>query len=42
MHRNIAPEMKPWLIICTMPPEMPSSLKMKKPSVTKPMCAIDE
>ncbi len=42
MHRNIAPEMKPWLIICTRPPEMPRSLKMKKPSVTKPMCAIDE
>ena len=38
----IAPEMKPWLIICTRPPERPRSLKMKKPSVTKPMWAIDE
>jgi ribulose bisphosphate carboxylase small subunit len=41
MHRNIAPETKPWLIICTIAPCTPSSLKMKKPSVTKPMCAID-
>ena len=42
MHRNIAPETKPWLIICTRPPDTPSSLKTKKPSVTKPMCATDE
>ena len=46
--------MKPCETICTMPPSMPStaplstSLRamimkaMKKPSVTKPMCAIDE
>ena len=25
-----------------MAPETPRSLKMKKPSVTKPMCATDE
>jgi len=42
MHRNMAPEMKPCEIICTMPPDTPSSLKMKKPSVQKPMCAMDE
>ncbi|MNF18944.1 hypothetical protein D3C80_2233540 [compost metagenome] len=42
MDRNMAPETKPWAIICTRPPETPRSLKMKKPSVTKPMCATDE
>ena len=42
MHRNIAPETKPCEIICTIAPSTPSWLKMKKPSVTKPMCAIDE
>ena len=29
-------------IICTSAPSMPSGLKMKKPSVTKPMWAIEE
>ena len=42
MHRNIAPETKPWLIICTSAPDTPSSLKRKKPSVTKPMWAMEE
>ena len=42
MHRNIAPETKPCAIICTIPPDTPSSLNMKKPSVTNPMWAIDE
>ena len=42
MQKNIAPDTKPCEIICTMPPAMPSGLKMKNPSVTKPICAIDE
>jgi hypothetical protein len=32
----------PGEVICTRPPDTPSSLKMKKPSVTKPMCEMDE
>ncbi len=42
MHRNIAPEMKPCEIICTIPPCIAMSLNTKKPNVTKPMCAIEE
>ena len=42
MHRNIAPETNPCEIICTIAPDVVSSLNMKKPSVTKPMWAIDE
>ncbi len=42
MQKNIAPEMKPCEIICTMPPAIPTGSKMKNPSVTKPMWAIDE
>ncbi|MCY1237477.1 hypothetical protein D9M72_501760 [compost metagenome] len=42
MQRNMAPEIKPCEIIWMMPPSTPMSLKMKKPSVTKPMWAIDE
>jgi hypothetical protein len=42
MHRNIAPEMKPCEIICMIAPCTPIWLNMKKPSVTKPMCAMDE
>jgi hypothetical protein len=34
--------MNPCETICIMPPCMPCSLKMKKPSVTNPMCEIDE
>ena len=41
MHKNIAPETKPWLIICTMAPVAPNALNMKKPKVTKPMCAME-
>ena len=40
--RNSAPDTKPCEIICTSAPSMPCTLKMKKPSVTKPMCATDE
>ena len=42
MHKNMAADTKPCAIICTMPPDTPSGLKMKKPKVTKPMCATDE
>ncbi|CFO11794.1 Uncharacterised protein [Bordetella pertussis] len=42
MHRNMAPETNPCEIICTMAPSRPAVLKMKKPSVTKPMWATDE
>ena len=53
-QENIAPEMKPWLIICTIAPCRPSraasckpwsrtrAKAMKVPSVTKPMCETDE
>ena len=41
-HRNMAPEMKPWEIICSTAPSMPCVLKMNNPNVTKPMCDIDE
>jgi hypothetical protein len=34
--------MNPCEIIWIIPPSMPSPLKMKKPSVTNPMCEIDE
>jgi len=39
---DIAPDTKPCEIICTMPPAMPTALKMKKPSGDEAMCAIDE
>src|SRR3546814_18747316 len=42
MQKNMAPDTKPCEIICTMAPSMPAVLKMKKPRVTKPMCATDE
>ena len=47
IHKNIAAETKPCEIICMSPPSMPSALpclptKRKKPSVTKPICEIDE
>ncbi|MOA56565.1 hypothetical protein D3C78_1805680 [compost metagenome] len=42
IHMNMAPDTKPWEIICTMAPSTPAVLKMKKPSVTKPMWATDE
>ena len=50
----MAPEMKPWLIICTIAPCRPSRAAstlpasrtsenaMNVPRVTKPMCEIDE
>ncbi len=41
-HRNMAAEMKPWETICTSPPSMPWALNRKVPSVTKPMCEMDE
>ena len=41
-HRNIAAETKPCEIICARPPSMPCALNRKKPSVTMPMCEIDE
>jgi hypothetical protein len=41
-HRNIAADTKPCEIIWTRPPSMPSWLNRKKPSVTKPMCEMDE
>ncbi len=53
-QRNNAPEMKPCEIICTIAPSMPMpapfalpvvatmSHARNAPSVTKPMCAIDE
>ena len=41
-HRNIAADTKPCEIICASAPSMPSWLNRKKPSVTNPMCEIDE
>ena len=41
-QRNMAAEMNPWEIIWTSAPSTPYALKMNKPSVTKPMCEIDE
>ncbi len=42
MQKNIAPDTKPCEIICTIPPATPIALKMKNPSVTNPMWAMDE
>ena len=42
MHKNIAAEMKPCDTICTRPPSIPCELKMKNPSVTNPMCEMEE
>ena len=53
-HRNNAPEMRPCETICTIAPVIPMpapctapvlatmSYTRNEPSVTKPMCAIDE
>ena len=53
-HRNSAPEIKPWEIICIMPPSRPmmapsaeplaayTEKPTKKPRVTKPICEMEE
>ena len=41
-QRNIAADTKPCEIICASAPSAPCTLNRKKPSVTKPMCEIDE
>ena len=39
--RNSAPVEMPWLIMTTMPPCRPFSVRAKIPMTTNPMCATD-